>query len=891
MKKKTFLLLLTVPVFAFLSQAVLNAGEIRVTAPNGGENLEMGSTCNITWTHSGLLNNIHILLQQNDTNVALIAKSIDPAPGSFSWTVGDCIQGAVTAGSNFKILIMEKNSTVRDKSDATFDIPATLPTITVTSPNGAENWTMGSTQDITWTAAGLSGNLYLILQQNDTNVALIAKNVNPASGSYTWTVGDHIKGAVNPGTNFKINIREMGSSVSDTSDATFQIPAAGKAWTFMVYLDGDNNLEPDGIDDFLEMSSVGSTADVNIVVQFDRIGGYDSRYDDWTGTKRYYITNGMTPTAANAGEDLGELNMADPATLTDFVNWGKTYYPATNYAVILWNHGGGWRKSKAALWNERNKDIKDKFVFKAVCWDDTSGGDAMYTSEVADAFNSAAGARLIGFDACLMGMVEVAYELRLHGQVMVGSEETEPLAGWPYNTFLSDLTSHPSASASQLGAAIVDRYYASYGNSQTQSALDLTNMNALAGAISSFAQAMIDNWNTDKAAVRSAAQDVLTQLDNTIINEKHGSGWPGANGAAIYFPKTAGTMNSSYNGTVIQFAYDTQWEEFLAEFHSSMSGSWVATRRDSTQEFFDKAYTDLYHFCELLLLEEKDYYSESQTGNAFAGGGTAQGFHSDDGFMTYILPFDFRYFAETIPAGSTMYISSNGYVDFDAGSDHDDFDNSTSSLSANKRIAPCWADLTTEGSGHDVYITENTDSLVIRWAAETYGDAEPVNFELVLYKDGRVQFNFGSGNADISPWDAGPTIGISRGDCINYYLSVYDSQTALTNVDSDLFTPIPGTLRLMSPNGGETWSIGAPQDITWDTTGVVGNVLIALYKDGSPVGMIADEVDSSTGTYPWTAGSYDGGTAAPGTGYTIKIKEIGMPVSDTGDSSFTLSDE
>ncbi len=41
-------------------------------------------------------------------------------------------------------------------------------------------------------------------------------------------------------------------------------------WTFMVYLDGDNNLESAAIDDFLEMAHVGSTAEVNIVAQFDR---------------------------------------------------------------------------------------------------------------------------------------------------------------------------------------------------------------------------------------------------------------------------------------------------------------------------------------------------------------------------------------------------------------------------------------------------------------------------------------------------------------------------------------------------------------------------------------------------------------------------------------------
>ena len=53
-------------------------------------------------------------------------------------------------------------------------------------------------------------------------------------------------------------------------------------WTFMIYLDGDNNLEEAGIDDFLEIASVGSDSNINIVVQFDRIGGYDTSYGNWT---------------------------------------------------------------------------------------------------------------------------------------------------------------------------------------------------------------------------------------------------------------------------------------------------------------------------------------------------------------------------------------------------------------------------------------------------------------------------------------------------------------------------------------------------------------------------------------------------------------------------------
>ena len=93
---------------------------------------------------------------------------------------------------------------------------------------------------------------------------------------------------------------------------------ANKEWTFMVYIDGDNNLEGAAVDDFLEMSAVGSTGDVNIVVQMDRRGGYDTSYGDWRDCQRYLVTQGMTPTEANAVSDWGdgqggrEVNMGDP---------------------------------------------------------------------------------------------------------------------------------------------------------------------------------------------------------------------------------------------------------------------------------------------------------------------------------------------------------------------------------------------------------------------------------------------------------------------------------------------------------------------------------------------------------------------------------------------------
>jgi len=651
------------------------------------------------------------------------------------------------------------------------------------------------------------------------------------------------------------------NSCGDTPGDEWSFTTGKKSWTFMVYLDGDNNLEGAGINDFLEMASVGSNAQINIVIQFDRIDGYNTSYGNWTTTKRFYITSGMTPTADNALEDLGELNHGDPQTLIDFIDWAKADYAAEKYALILWNHGGGWRESKEKE-EQAKLEGKDRPYYRAVCWDDTDEGDTLYMDEVQGALDVTGSNHLIGFDACLMGMVEVAYEIKDYGEVMVGSEESEPGDGWPYDTILQDLVNNPSWSSSELGQAIVNRYYESYGEDETQSVIDLTAMDSLAGSISSFAQSLMDNWNTDVSAVKNSASEVITEIENAVIHEQHGSDWPGANGLAVYFPLTSGDFDSDYE-SVIDFADDTQWEEFLQEFYNFMAGSWIFQRRSITQQFGFPEHVDLYHFCELLNTETEDYYTRSEISPEYLGGGTGWNFHYDEASRTYTLPFDFPYFGETIPAGTTIYVCTNGYVDLNDF--NIDYSNSGQELADNKRIAPCWIDLRTNGSaqsGEDVYITENADSLVIRWVAQTYYGAVPVNVELILYDDGRIQFNYAGGN-DLSATPYSPTIGISKGDGINCYFAAHNGQKVLTDVDSAVFTPIspePPPLPVNPSPAHEATDVSVEMDLDWDDC--IGATSYDVYLGTSSPPPFVTTVSSSY---------YDPGTLNEGTTYYWKV--------------------
>jgi hypothetical protein len=120
-------------------------------------------------------------------------------------------------------------------------------------------------------------------------------------------------------------------------------PATGQAkWTFMVYMAGDNNLDGAALRDIAEMAQAGSTKEVNILVQLDRI--------EDNLTRRFRITQGGG-FKTDCIESFGDTNTGDPKILYDFVKWAADNHPADRYTLILWNHGSGWwedARSRAA---------------------------------------------------------------------------------------------------------------------------------------------------------------------------------------------------------------------------------------------------------------------------------------------------------------------------------------------------------------------------------------------------------------------------------------------------------------------------------------------------------------------------------------------------------------
>ena len=289
-----------------------------------------------------------------------------------------------------------------------------------------------------------------------------------------------------------------------------------KEWTVLVYIAGDNNLSEAGLDDINEMEAVGSTDQLNIVVQIDGSENYTPNAAD---TRRYLIQKDSKMdeiTSPTLGE-MEEADMGTQSTLEEFCEWGIKNYPAKKYAIILWNHGNGWYPDDGLHKFGAKPGLSGpNDPLKAICSDESSD-NALSTAGVGESMEKVAkmlGRKidLVGFDACLMGMAEAYYELRNAADVACGSEKTEPGDGWPYDEFLSILAANPEYNAEQLGRTIVETYTSSFnGGSQgnenvTQSCVRFTDtaMANFDAAISMFAEELNRVVALDKEGVKAA---------------------------------------------------------------------------------------------------------------------------------------------------------------------------------------------------------------------------------------------------------------------------------------------------------------------------------------------------------------------------------------------------
>jgi parallel beta-helix repeat protein len=151
--------------------------------------------------------------------------------------------------------------------------------------------------------------------------------------------------------------------------------------------------------------------------------------------------------------------------------------------------------------------------------------------------------------------------------------------------------------------------------------------------------------------------------------------------------------------------------------------------------------------------------------------GIAQNWHADDAVWSLAMPFAFPFFEASY---TSVAVSSNGLLQF-GGGDASSAANGGAALATAPRIAALWDELRTDGPGDDIFIASSATEVSIRWNATNQANGGDVNFVVTLLADGRIRFDYGRGNEELSP-----TIGISNGDG-SAFLASYDGRVTLAD--------------------------------------------------------------------------------------------------------------
>ncbi|MFA6980712.1 MAG: LamG-like jellyroll fold domain-containing protein [Ignavibacteriaceae bacterium] len=211
---------------------------LTLTYPNGGEIIYNGSQQNITWTSSNVGSVNLYFSPDSGLTWNSIASNIPAYMGSYPSTV--------YSSSTTKALVRISdalNTATFDESDGFFTIiDTTKHKITISLPNGGENWQVGSIQYLAWTNTNMTGTVNIDYStDNGTNWLSVAANLPSMYPTYMWTIPN------TPSTACKIKVYDPADqSIFDESDAPFTITTSPTGGVVAHYNFNGNALDGTG---------------------------------------------------------------------------------------------------------------------------------------------------------------------------------------------------------------------------------------------------------------------------------------------------------------------------------------------------------------------------------------------------------------------------------------------------------------------------------------------------------------------------------------------------------------------------------------------------------------------------------------------------------------------
>ena len=338
-----------------------------------------------------------------------------------------------------------------------------------------------------------------------------------------------------------------------TNDAAQHTKNKKKPFTMLIYMAADNDLRSFAARNIKQMASVGSNEYINIVAHLDIRIANNKKI-----TRRYFIEQNQIVHVNAYDQASQQMDSGQPETLISACKWAITDYPAENYILVFWNHGTGaldpqqgriinatelftYNPELRLLELDRSTSIlgdtdhithfqdplnllwlleKDESPTscaaidddlqtddpRGICWDDSTGNyltnqklDHALQVVRAQYLNNSKFA-IIGFDACLMSMIEVGNLVHKHAEIMVGSQEVELGTGWNYQKVLEPFLSRnlTKLEFAQHIAHIYEETYNKITNDYTQSAILLDALQPLEATVNEIAKTLIDALRLQK---------------------------------------------------------------------------------------------------------------------------------------------------------------------------------------------------------------------------------------------------------------------------------------------------------------------------------------------------------------------------------------------------------
>ena len=374
-----------------------------------------------------------------------------------------------------------------------------------------------------------------------------------------------------------------------------------KTRTVMIYMIGSN----------LESEYASGSADIQEMI--------DSKFDPeytkvlvYTGGSKQWEMDGISA-SENAifevsADGITKVQtydrkvMSKKEVLTEYIDFAYENYKSSYYDLVLWNHGGGpivgYGHDEFSISNSLMslKDLESALAESTLIKDQKK-------------FD------FIGFDACLMGSVEVGNTLKNYADYLIASEESEPGMGWNYD-FLN--TIEAKTETKDLAKNIIDQFIAHYDDypykvGLSLSVIDLSKIDKVTEAANGLFNKVDDELNAKNFSEYSREltrervygydgrdsqsfdlvdlQDLASGVEKKYPTEYstlkdaiaeavvYGqTNMSDTNGLSVYFPtnnkKNAKTLVARYKDV----AYSSDYYKFLSKYIDLINGKRVVSR-------------------------------------------------------------------------------------------------------------------------------------------------------------------------------------------------------------------------------------------------------------------------------------------------------------------------